>query len=87
MPRNPSEMQRIHEEFVEQRNKEYKKMQDSRNDLSNQPALLRHELQCVKNAIKSNLLSKSSKEAMLGRLRRLEQKLGIEGDNYNSSEF
>lgn len=87
MVRNPSEMQRIHEENVEQRNKEYRKMQDSRNNLSGQPALLKHEYECVKNAIKFGKASKGAKAVLLARLRRLEKRLGIDGANYNSSEF
>lgn len=82
MPRNPSEMQRLHEEAVEQRNLEYKKMQDSRNNIA-----LIAEMNAIKDSIKGSRMSKSDKEALVGRLRSVEKKLGIEGNNYNSSEF
>lgn len=39
------------------------------------------------DAIKSQYLSKASKEECLREVRRIEAILGIEGENYNSSKF
>jgi hypothetical protein len=74
---------RHHEEFIENRNKEYKKMEDSRNLLA-----LSQELADVKRLFLNHpLMSKSDKERLLGRMRELEKKLGIEGNDYNSTAF
>lgn len=48
---------------------------------------LRAEQAAVRHRIETGRLTKSSKESLLSRLRRIEEKLGIEGYNYNSSEF
>lgn len=90
---NPSELQRQFEElqgqfevWVESRNKEYRKMEESL-ALTNQQALLVKEMVSIKDTIKNAYLSKSTKSGLLSQLRAIEAKLGIEGSDYNSEEF
>ena len=83
---NPSELQRQFEEWVESRNKEYRKMEES-HTLTNQQALLVKEMVSIKDTIKNGYLSKSTKKGLLAQLRAVEAKLGIEGKDYNSEEF
>ena len=83
---NPSELQRQVEEWVESRNQEYRKMEES-HTLTNQQALLVKEMVNIKDTIKNAYLSKSTKSGLLSQLRSIEAKLGIEGNDYNSGEF
>ena len=83
---NPSELQRQFEEWVESRNKEYRKMEES-HTLTNQQALLVKEMVSIKDTIKNGYLSKGTKKGLLAQLRAVEAKLGIEGKDYNSEEF
>ena len=83
---NPSELQRQFEEWVESRNKEYRKMEESL-ALTNQQALLVKEMVSIKATLKNGYLSKSTKKGLLAQLRSTESKLGIEGNDYNSEEF
>lgn len=90
MSRNPSELQRLFEErqleFVANRNKEYRKMEESL-ALTNTQALLVKEMTEIKDTIKNAYLSKKTKSGLLAQLRAVEAKLGIEGNDYNSEEF
>lgn len=83
---NPGELQQQFEEWVESRNKEYRKMEESL-ALTNQQALLVKEMASIKDTINNGYLSKSTKKGLLAQLRAIEFKLGIEGKDYNSEEF
>jgi len=83
---NPSELQRQFEEWVESRNQEYRKMEQSLS-LTNSQALLVKEMVSIKATLKNGYLSKSTKKGLLAQLRDIEAKLGIEGKDYNSEEF
>ena len=83
---NPNELQHQFEEWVESRNQEYRKMEESLT-LTNPQALLVKEMVSIKDTIKTGYLSKSTKLGLLEQLRAIEAKLGIEGNDYNSEEF
>lgn len=80
---NPSELHRLE---VEARNEEYKKLEQSHNSLCTTAADV-HRLVDLKVKIKTGHLSKSTKEYLLGVVRSIEKRLGIESKNYNSGEF
>ena len=83
---NPNELQHQFKEWVESRNEEYRKMEESLT-LTNPQALLVKEMVSIKDTIKHGYLSKSTKLGLLEQLRAIEAKLGIEGNDYNSEEF
>lgn len=80
---NPNELHRLE---VEARNEEYKKLEQSHNTLCTTAADV-NRLVDLKVKIKTGYLSKSTKESLLGEVRAIEARLGIEGKNYNSGEF
>lgn len=80
---NPNEMHRLE---VEARNEEYKKLEQSHNTLCTTAADVTR-LVDLKVKIKTGYLSKSTKEALLGEVRSIEKRLGIDSKNYNSNDF
>ena len=80
---NPSEMHRLE---VEARNEEFKKMVQSRNTVCDTAADVTR-LVTLKIKIKTEYLSKYSKQAILSEIRSLEKRLGIDGTSYNSEAF
>lgn len=83
---NPSELQRQHEEFVEQRTKSWQQFADSREkamSYHDKCNLLRDKIRVLKN----KRLAKGPKEELLGDIRRLEKELGFNLGNYNRSDF
>lgn len=79
----PSEMYR---QDTEQRNKEYKKMEVSRNTVGDTAKDVTR-LVALKVQIKTAYLSKSTKEALLAEVRAIERRLGIDSKAYSSGEF
>lgn len=76
----------MHRLEVEARNTEYAKLAESRNFNASDVADVRR-LVDLKVKIKTGYLSKSTKQAFLNEVRTLEARLGIKGDEYNSSAF
>ena len=82
MARSPSEMQRIHKENIEQRNREYRKMEQSRVTIEQQYAMNE-----IIKTIKNRRLPKGEKQRLLNEVRNIGARNGFDVPGYNSSEF
>ena len=82
MARSPSEMQRIHKENIEQRNREYRKMEQSRVTIEQQYAMNE-----IIKTIKNRRLPKGEKQRLLNEVRNIAARNGFDVPGYNSSEF